>query len=525
MGTDTVETGAVAGIGCVWGVVDGATPVEVLEHLICQGAADLTAAERDWMLAIAEFDRREAYLSWAAPTCATWLSQYAGVDIRAARERVRVARALVVHPVLSAAMASGELSYSKVRALTRIADAGTMVAWIDLAVSSTTNQLERLISAYRSQLPGDPDGEDRQHLSRCVDHRRADDGSMVITVRLPAADGVTFLSALEQFVAPAQRDADGGWVPVACRRADAAMEMALAAADHHTCTGGRPVEDALVTVHTDLDTLIRHRTHHGHGHGDGCCAQENDEQADDGHNEHGEFEHGEFEHEDAHNEHEHAHDGHNDHEPVGAGLCVINGSGDAVSHPVAVPVQTVLRMMCSSLVQSMLVDPDGNPLMMGRRIRVVTGAILRALNARDTYCRFPGCTRQGRLQGHHCGEYWTENGPTDIDNMLRLCRFHHRWVHEGGWHTVAHPDTGFEFHAPDGRTLPAAPAVTADPARVRATGRHHRARPGTWYGDRLDLDLAISNIASHARRAATQLPDQRLIRTPQEVPGHRPLTR
>jgi hypothetical protein len=79
----------------VWRVVDGLTPVEVVEHLICQGAADLTAAERDWMLAIAEFDRREAYLSWAAPTCATWLSQYAGVDVRAARERVRVARALV----------------------------------------------------------------------------------------------------------------------------------------------------------------------------------------------------------------------------------------------------------------------------------------------------------------------------------------------------------------------------------------------------------------------------------------------
>jgi hypothetical protein len=240
MGTDTVETGAVVGVVGVWGVVDGATPVEVLEHLICQGAADLTAAERDWMLAIAEFDRREAYLSWAAPTCATWLSQYAGVDIRAARERVRVARALAAHPVLSAAMASGELSYSKVRALTRIADAATMVAWIDLAVAATTNQLERLISAYRNQQPGDPDGEDRQHLSRCVDHRRAEDGSMVITVRLPAADGVTFLSALEQFVAPAHRDADGGWVPVACRRADAAVEMALAAADHHACTGVRP---------------------------------------------------------------------------------------------------------------------------------------------------------------------------------------------------------------------------------------------------------------------------------------------
>ena len=504
-----------SGVVGVWGVVDGATPVEVLEHLICQGAADLTAAERDWMLAIAEFDRREAYLSWAAPTCATWLSQYAGVDIRAARERVRVARALAAHPVLSAAMASGELSYSKVRALTRIADAGTMVAWIDLAVSATTNQLERLISAYRSQLPGDPDGEDRQHLSRCVDHRRAEDGSMVITVRLPAADGVTFLSALEQFVAPAQRDADGGWVPVACRRADAAVEMALAAADHHGCTGGRNVEDALVTVHTDLDTLTRHH-HTGHGgHGSHeSCDHENDGQADDGH------EHGEFEH---HGPDEHGHDKHE--RGLDAGVCVISGSGDAVSHPVAVPVQTVLRMMCSSLVEGMLVDPDGNPLMMGRRIRVVRGAIRRALNARDTCCRFPGCTRQGRLQGHHCGDYWTENGVTDIDNMLRLCRFHHRWVHEGGWHTVPHPDTGFEFHAPDGRTLLAAPAATADPTRVRATGRHYRARPGTWYGDRLDLDLAISNIASHARRAASQLPDQRLIRTPQEVPRQQTLTR
>ncbi len=330
---------------------------------------------------------------------------------------------------------------------------------------------------------------------------------MVITVRLPAADGVTFLSVLEQFVAPAQRDADGGWVPVACRRADAAVEMALAAADHRSCTGGRPVEDALVTIHTDLDTLTRHHSGHGHSHGEGCHDSHGDDSCGD--------------------DQRHEGDGsdRSDGRGIDAGLCVISGSGDAVSHPVAVPVQTALRMMCSSLVESMLVDPDGNPLMMGRRIRVVRGAIRRALNARDTYCRVPGCTRQGRLQGHHCGDYWTENGVTDIDNMLRLCRFHHRWVHEGGWHTVPHPDTGFEFHAPDGRTLPAAPAVTADPTRVRATGRHHRARPGTWYGDRLDLDLAINNIASHARRAATQLPDHRLIRTPQEVPGQRSLTR
>jgi len=78
--------------------------LEQLEAVICQGAANLSAAERDWLLAVAEFDRREGWACWGVVSSAAWLSWQVGPDLRAAREKVRVARSLLEFPLISAAM-------------------------------------------------------------------------------------------------------------------------------------------------------------------------------------------------------------------------------------------------------------------------------------------------------------------------------------------------------------------------------------------------------------------------------------
>lgn len=124
-------------------------PLEQLEAVICQGAANLTAAERDWLLAVAEFDRRDGWTSWGCVSSAAWLSWQVGLDLRAAREKVRVARALLRFPLISAAMGRGALSYSKVRAITRIALPATESALVDMALAGTTNHVERIVSGYR----------------------------------------------------------------------------------------------------------------------------------------------------------------------------------------------------------------------------------------------------------------------------------------------------------------------------------------------------------------------------------------
>ena len=75
------------------------TPLELLEAEICQGAANLTAAEASWLALVAEFDRRRGWEAWGCASCAAWLSWQVGLDMGAAREKVRVAHAVAQFPV------------------------------------------------------------------------------------------------------------------------------------------------------------------------------------------------------------------------------------------------------------------------------------------------------------------------------------------------------------------------------------------------------------------------------------------
>ena len=111
-----------------------------------EGAANLSAAERDWLLAVAEFDRREGWAQWGVVSCAAWLSWQVSLDLRAAREKVRVARSLAKFPLISEAMGNGSLSYSKVRAITRIAEPATERSLVAMALAGTTNHVERMLS-------------------------------------------------------------------------------------------------------------------------------------------------------------------------------------------------------------------------------------------------------------------------------------------------------------------------------------------------------------------------------------------
>ena len=88
---------------------------------ITELAGHLNAATHRWLVLLAEFDRRHGWSDGFTKSCAHWLNWQCGIDLGAAREKVRVARALEDLPKISAAMASGGLSYSKVRELTRIA--------------------------------------------------------------------------------------------------------------------------------------------------------------------------------------------------------------------------------------------------------------------------------------------------------------------------------------------------------------------------------------------------------------------
>src|SRR5437879_1145310 len=135
---------------------------------------------------IAEFDRREGWASWEVTSCAHWLAWKCGVGLHAAREHVRVARALESLPTIAGAFAARVLSYSKVRALTRMATPMTDGSLAELARSATASHLERLAREWRR---GDPQDPRSQHTRRYVRTRWDDDGSFVLQGRLPPEGG------------------------------------------------------------------------------------------------------------------------------------------------------------------------------------------------------------------------------------------------------------------------------------------------------------------------------------------------
>ncbi|MGE0881558.1 MAG: DUF222 domain-containing protein [Acidimicrobiia bacterium] len=381
--------------------------VEALDESICIGAANLAAAEYEWLLQVAEFDRREAYLHWEFPSCASWLSWRVGLDARTAREKVRVAHALGDFPRIAAAMRKGHLSYAKVRSITRIAKPETEEMLVDLAMCATSNQLERVVATYRRV-----DGVDErvQRERRGLRYEVDDDGTMVFTVRLTSTDGATLLAALD-----ANLD-DDPRLEYGTRRADALMAL----------VDGRAGGPSQVTVHIDEDTLAV--------------------------------------------------------------------SAPQLPHPMAVSAAAARRVACDAVVET-VVERDGNPVAIGRRQRLVTGRLRRALHHRDTRCRFPGCGRRGWLHAHHL-EHWIDGGRTDLANTTLLCSHHHTAVHEGGWTIEGDPYDQLVFVAPDGRRIDAvAPVVSGDSRPVR---RHAR-RPDDIVcrdGGRLDMNLALVSLFS-----------------------------
>ena len=116
----------------------------------------------------------------------------------------------------------------------------------------------------------------------------------------------------------------------------------------------------------------------------------------------------------------------------------------------SLPISSVAvqRMACDCSVTRVLLDQDSVTIDVGRSKRVVAGPLRRALNVRDGQCRWPGCERPASwCDGHHI-VHWIEGGETDLDNLVLLCRRHHRMVHEGGWQLAKTADLQIVTIAP-----------------------------------------------------------------------------
>jgi Domain of unknown function (DUF222)/HNH endonuclease len=160
----------------------------------------------------------------------------------------------------------------------------------------------------------------------------------------------------------------------------------------------------------------------------------------------------------------------------------------------AIGPETARRLACDGALVKMTHGKRGPPNV-GRRTRTVPAAIRRALDARDAGCRFPGCTRTRFVDAHHI-HHWAHGGPTSVDNLVLLCRHHHRLLHEGRYSLTRTTDGELTFRRPDRRKLRAVcPALTGNPTALHDGHRDHgpMIHPDTattgWMGDPLDLPL------------------------------------
>jgi hypothetical protein len=176
----------------------------------------------------------------------------------------------------------------------------------------------------------------------------------------------------------------------------------------------------------------------------------------------------------------------------------------------AISVSTAQMIACTAALSWMTHGEAGAVLALGRRRRRPSSAIRRAARERDHgRCRFPGCESR-RVDLHHI-QHWVNGGRTDLDNLISLCPYHHKLVHDRGYAIAAPPGGTFGFYCPDGTPLPASPPL---PAPDGSIGETHDAdiTPDTiippWYGERLDLHHAIWACFANARTRDEREQDQ-----------------
>jgi 5-methylcytosine-specific restriction endonuclease McrA len=424
--------------------------LERLGEEIAELAVHLDAATARLLELIREFDARGGW-NHGFRSCAHWLNWRVGLEMGAAREHVRVARALGSLPLLASALARGELSYSKVRALTRIATPEEEERLLAVGRSGTACHVERIVRGWRRVDRLAEAREDRRReTSRALHVYQDDDGMVVIRGRLTPEQGAIVMQALAAARETAyQRTRNGpDNVPAEApsmeqQQADALTLLAEAAL-HHSLDPGAPGERYQVVVHVDAAVLA---------------------------------------------------------DAEAPGQSVLDGG----TH---VPPGTSQRLACDATRVVMRHDVDGRVTEVGARTRTIPPAIRRALHHRDRGCRFPGCGLPFG-QGHHI-RHWAHGGPTTLSNLAMLCRRHHRAVHEEGYQVERQPDGTLSFSTPHGwliRDVPPSPAVSSDPVqairqRNAANGLDLHARtacPG-WRGERLDVVWAIDVLHPLARK-------------------------
>jgi hypothetical protein len=413
---------------------------EDLGQEIAELAARLDAATHRLLTCIRQFDEQCSWGEQGAVSCAHWLSWRIGLDLATAREKVRVARALGTLPAIDGALASGKLSYAKVRALSRVATPDNEANLLEMALYATGAQLERICRGFRNAQMAD---EGPMPEARSVRERLLPGGMIRLEIVLCPDEADLVLRALDK-----AREIEH------CEQPDVSAE-----------TSEEPSESSPWPSRADgvvalAESYLGGNVASGHG-GERFQVTV-----------------------------------HVDHDPLAADGVLSATLEDGTN----VSAETLRRVACDCGLVA--VNSAGESLNIGRRTRSIPPAIRRVLLLRDRGCAFPGCTHDRFLHGHHV-KHWLHGGETSTDNLVLLCTYHHHLVHEGGWFVERDEPGAWLFVAPDGSHVEAAvrPAITGDTltwlqewADERGLDLGPDANLPLWDGTRPDYDLAVAGL-------------------------------
>jgi hypothetical protein len=378
---------------------------------------------------------------------------------------------------------------------------------LNIALYGTASHVERLVREFRrSERLHEAYEAEAKHRERYVRFRYDEDGSMLISARLPPEVGALVERAIE--AARAEVEAGEGCNsrsgasaetsedavladPRGARRADALQLLAesFLASGAERCPSA--ADRYQVVVHIDQRMLC-----------DGVATADASAAADASASVHA--------------------------SAVGAGAAACasaSGSAEAVraidvpsadnapllergrselENGPALAVETARRLGCDGTLVGVVENAHGNPLDLGRKTRAISPALKRALKARDGGCRFPGCDRTRFTHAHHV-MHWADGGETKLSNLITLCTFHHRLVHEGGFSLRATDDGVFVFSTPDGQRLSERGRIEQRRFRGNilatlnaARGVEPKRAPG-WHGERMQYWWAVEAMRFERR--------------------------
>ena len=419
---------------------------DLLANEITTLAGHLNAAQYRFLKLLDEFDREQGWAGPGVRSLAHWLNWKCGLGDLVAREKVRVARALRELPLIDAAFEQGEVSYSKVRAMTRAATPENETQLLNIARHGTAAHMERLVRVYRrcrKRLDTSPIETETRREERfyCFEE---DDETMVLGGRVSIEQGQLLVKALDAMVAEMEADEreagvapqageadescqtheDGGNTPKVAREttekvsaetsvvgpgANGSTEVSAATSGQivsaETLSVGKPDTPPFKPLRVRRATALVHIAEHylaTRGGGSSATPMRSS---------------------DAYQifVHVNANDAHPDNRINGAHTTYVDDRRCLAPH-------VARQLACDASRRTVLENERGEVLNIGRRSRIVPWHIAHALRIRDGGCRFPGCNQHRWTDAHHI-HHWADGGETSLENLVTLCRYHHRALH------------------------------------------------------------------------------------------------